>query len=65
MYQYKMVDFKKKSFWKGHMKLEDLEAEINEYAKLGWELDRIVSGETAGTLGFGKDVFILVFKAER
>lgn len=47
------------------MKLEDLEAEINEYASLGWELDRIVSGETSGTLGFGKDVFILVFKAER
>ena len=65
MYQYKMVDFKKKSFWKGHMKLEDLEAKINEYASQGWELDRVVSGETAGTLGFGKDVFILVFKMER
>ena len=65
MYQYKMVDFKKTSFWKGHMKLEDFEAKINEYASQGWELDRVVSGETAGTLGFGKDVFILVFKMER
>ena len=64
MYQYKLVEIQQKSMWKGRMKLEDLESKINEYANQGWELDRIVSGETAGTLGFGKDVFIIVFKKE-
>jgi hypothetical protein len=47
------------------MELEDLENKINEFATQGWILDHIVSGETAGSLGFGKDVFILVFKMEQ
>ena len=64
MYTYKLVEIKQKSFFKGHMKLEALEGKINEYASEGWELDRIVSGETAGSLGIGKDVFILVFKKD-
>ena len=65
MYTYKLVEIKQKSFFKGHMKLEAFEEKINEYASQGWILDRIVSGETAGTLGLGKDVFILVFKIEQ
>ena len=65
MYTYKLVEIKQKSFFKGHMKLEALEDKINEYASEGWILDRIVSGETAGSLGIGKDVFILVFKMEQ
>ena len=46
MYTYKLVEIKQKSFFKGHMKLEDLKDTINEYASEGWILDRIVSGET-------------------
>ncbi len=65
MFTYKLVEIKQKSFFNGHMKLEDLEGKINEYASQGWTLDRIVSGETAGSLGFGKDVFLLVFKMEQ
>jgi len=65
VYTYKLVEIKQKSFFKGHMKLEDLEGKINEFATQGWILDRIVSGETANSLGFGMDVFILVFKMEQ
>ena len=47
------------------MKAKQLEDIINSYARQGWELDRIVAGETAYFLGMGdKDVFLLIFRAE-
>ena len=57
MIEYKVVEIKKKSFWKGAMKVEQLEELLNEYGRDGWILDRIVTGETAGKMNIGdKDV---------
>jgi hypothetical protein len=58
---YKVDEIKHKSFMKGHMTPRDLQNAINRWATLGWELDRITSGETHGFVG-GKDVFLLIFK---
>jgi len=65
MIEYKVVEIKKKSFWKGAMKVEQLEELLNEYGRDGWILDRIVTGETAGKMNIGdKDVLIIVFRRE-
>lgn len=58
---YKVDEIKHKSFLKGHMTPRDLQNAINKWANVGWELDRITSGETHGFIG-GKDVFLLIFK---
>jgi hypothetical protein len=65
MFEYKVIEQKKKSFFKGRITAQDLENLINTNAKLGWLLDRIVAGETAFFMGLGdKDVFLLIFKHE-
>jgi GYF domain 2 len=46
---------------KGVMTSFDLQNAINQWAYIGWELDRITSGETRDYIG-GKDVFLLIFK---
>jgi hypothetical protein len=63
MTRYKVVEKKHRSFLKGRMSADQLEALINEHAEAGWELDRIVAGETARFMGLGeKDVFLLIFR---
>ncbi len=62
MAQYKVVEQKAKSFLKGVMKAQDLEDLINQYANEGWDLDRIVAGETASFVTGSKDVFLIIFK---
>ena len=63
MPHYKVVEQKTKSFLKGRMRAEQLEALINQYADDGWTLDRIVAGETARVMGLGeKDVFLVIFR---
>ena len=60
---YKVVEIKQKSFTRGYMTTMDLQNVINEWANLGWILDRLTSGETQGFL-HAKDVFLLIFKRE-
>lgn len=60
---YKVVEIKQKSFTRGYMTTQDLQNAINEWANLGWTLDRLTSGETQGFL-HTKDVFLLIFKRE-
>ena len=59
--RYKVIEIKKQTVFKGRMKVEHLEEKINEFAKVGWELDRIISGESSF---LGKDTFVLIFKQE-
>ena len=63
MFFYKVVEVRQKSFMRGIMRAVDLQNEINQWAKLGWTLDRISAGETAYFLG-AKDVFLIIFKKE-
>ena len=62
---YKVVEKKKKSFISGRLTASDLENLINQEAKKGWTLDRIVAGDTARFMGLGdKDVFLLIFRKD-
>ncbi len=62
---YKVVEVKHNSFGRGRMSAYDLEYKINQWANVGWVLDRIVTGETAYVLGMGsKDVFLLIFRKD-
>ena len=63
MFVYKVVEIKQKSMIRGFMTASDLQNAINLWANVGWTLDRLTSGETAGFLG-GKDVFLIIFKKE-
>lgn len=64
-YTYRVVEQKKKSLFRGPMTVEELEERINEHARDGWVLDRIVAGETASFMGFcDKDVFRIIFRKE-
>lgn len=61
--QYRVIEKKASSFLKGRMTAAQFEELINTHAGEGWELDRIVAGETARFMGMGgKDVFLLIFK---
>lgn len=61
--EYRVVEKKSSSFLKGRMTATQLEQLINKHAGEGWELDRIVAGETARFMGLGgKNVFLLIFK---
>ena len=60
---YKVVEIKQRSITKGTMTAAGLQSTINFWARAGWTLDRIVSGETAVILGAGaKDVLLVIFK---
>jgi len=60
---YKVVEFKQRSIMKGQMNSFGLQSAINEWAARGWELDKIVAGETAVIRGAGaKNVFLLIFR---
>ena len=62
MHRYMVVE-KKKTFLKGAITAQQLEDLINEHAEKGWDLDRIIAGETARFMGVSdKNVFLLVFK---
>lgn len=62
---YKVVEVKHTSFGRGRMSAHDLELAINQWANVGWMLDRIVTGETAFVLGMGsKEVFLLIFRKD-
>lgn len=60
---YKVVELKQKTFMGGVMTTYDLQNAINQWANVGWVLDRITSGETKHFFG-GKDVFLLIFKRD-
>lgn len=60
---YKVVEVKQKSFARGYMTSTDLQNVINQWAYLGWTLDRITSAETQALL-HTKDVFLLIFKRD-
>lgn len=62
MFEYRVHEVKKKKFIHSRMTTEDLQIAINEWAQYGWELDKIVSGETFHFITGGKDVFLLIFK---
>src|SRR5687768_9187927 len=47
MLQYKVVEKKHRSLLRGRLTAQQLEDLINEHAREGWVLDRIVAGETA------------------
>ncbi len=61
MYLYKVVEVKQKSLMKGFVSSYALQQHINEWAVLGWKLDRIMNTETAAGLGYGRDVFLMIF----
>lgn len=65
MYEYKIIEQKQKSLFKGKMKSQDLENLLNEYAGQGWILDRIVDAETMSKIGISKDVFMVIFRREK
>ncbi len=44
---YKVVEVKHQSFGMVRMSACDLETRINQWAAIGWALDRIVTGDTA------------------
>ncbi len=60
MITYKVVEIKQRSLMKGYMTAQDLQNLINQWANLGWTLDRMSAGETQGFL-HGKDVFLVIF----
>ncbi len=60
---YKVVEIKQKSFARGYMTSYDLQDAINQWANVGWTLDRITSAETQAFL-HAKDVFLLIFKRD-
>lgn len=64
MPHYQVVEVKQKSMLKGRITAQDLQLKINKYAHHGWELDKIVSGETASFILGGKDLFLLIFHQE-
>ena len=63
MHRYMVVEKKTKTFLKGAITAQQLQDLINEHASQGWDLDRILAGETARFMGVSdKNVFLLVFK---
>ena len=63
MHRYMVVEKKTKTFLKGAITARQLEDLINDHAGKGWDLDRIIAGETARFMGLSdKNVFLLVFK---
>lgn len=64
-YNYKVVEQKQKSLFKGKMRAAELESLINQYANEGWILDRIIGGETYSFLTGGKDVFLVIFRRQQ
>ena len=65
MTEYKIVEQQQKSLFKGNMKAKDLENLLNENAKDGWILDRIVDADTTSKIGLSRDVFLIIFKKEK
>jgi Domain of unknown function (DUF4177) len=37
-WEYKTLDYKERSFWTGTVKIDNLEAQLNELGRQGWEL---------------------------
>ena len=65
MLTYKVVEKEKPSWFKTvGDPAQTVEDWINEYAREGWTLDRILVGETTMLLGLDKDHFLLIFEKE-
>lgn len=62
MLEYKVIEQKKKSAFKGRLTGDKLAEILNEHASEGWEFDRALGGES---LFLGRDMFMMVFSREK